>query len=333
MSTTEKTYAPPLVQPLLLIDGSSYNNAEFNLGARITFLDFGGFRSEWRSDVILFSQYGLRSEYYHPFTPATSWFVAPRIDLEDLPLYIYEQNSQIAIYRQKQSSGAVDFGRVFGRTGEMRLGYEGGWQKYQRQSGDPTLPDFSGPFASLRLQYELDRLDEPVLPRQGHYLRTNFFWHNVNPVNAPQFPSLEGLFQNYFKLNDPSSVFLNASAGTTFDFYTGLPQFSLGGSVRMLAYGQNELLIDKYFMGQAGYLRRIAKLPPLIGSGVYGVFLVEGGQVYGEPLTGLGNLPNLPGDIAASVVVKSIFGPAEFGYAYGDTGHHKFYFRIGRIFF
>ncbi len=69
MSTTEKTYAPPLVQPLILINGSSYNNAQFNIGARITFLDFGGFRSELRNDIILFSQYGAAFRVLPPLHP------------------------------------------------------------------------------------------------------------------------------------------------------------------------------------------------------------------------------------------------------------------------
>ncbi len=55
--------------PLILIDGSSLKNVTFDLGARITWFDIGGFRSEWRNDIILFSEYGLNSEYYHPFTP------------------------------------------------------------------------------------------------------------------------------------------------------------------------------------------------------------------------------------------------------------------------
>jgi NTE family protein len=332
MSTIEKSYAPPLVQPLILIDGSSYNNAEFSVGARITFLDVGGFRSEWRNDFMVFSEYALRSEYFHPLTPTTSWFVAPRIELGDSPLYIYEENSQIATYRQKTASGAIDFGRLYGRTGEVRLGYEGGWQKYHRQSGDPTLPNFSGPFSDLRLQYKKDSLDEAVLPREGQYLLGVFRWDTLSPVGAGPFPVIEGSSFNYFRINDPSSFYLNAFGGTTFNFDTGIPQFSLGGSLRMLAYGENELLVDKYFMGQGGYMHRVAKLPPLLGSGVFGILQVEGGKVYGQPLTGLGSLPNLPGDIAASVIVKSIFGPVEFGYAYGTTGHNKFYFRIGRIF-
>ena len=69
IKTEENAYGPPIVRPLILIDGASLANVTFNLGARVTFLDVGGFRSEWRNDFILFSEYGLRSEYYHPFTP------------------------------------------------------------------------------------------------------------------------------------------------------------------------------------------------------------------------------------------------------------------------
>jgi NTE family protein len=332
LNANEKSYAPPTVQPLILIDGSSYNNVQFNLGARITFLDIGGFRSEWRNDFILFSQYGLRSEYYHPFTPSSHWFIAPRGLVEDDPLYIYEENSEIAVFRQGTAGGGVDFGRIFGRTGELRVGYEGGWQRYQRQSGDPTLPNFSGGYGDIRIRYQMDRLDEAVLPRDGHHLAGTFKWANASPIATNQYPVLEGSSLNSFKVSEPSSILLNGYGGTTFNYATGIPQFSLGGSVLMRAYGQNELLMNEYFMGQLGYLHEFAKLPALLGGGIYGQALLEGGAVYGSPLTGLGELPNHPGDISAAVIVKSIFGPLEFGYAYGETGHHKFYLRIGRLF-
>src|SRR5262249_12128495 len=64
----EKPYSPPILRPLILIDGSDYNNVFFSIGARITFMDFGGYRRELRTDVILGSQYGLTSEYYRPFS-------------------------------------------------------------------------------------------------------------------------------------------------------------------------------------------------------------------------------------------------------------------------
>src|SRR5271166_6120407 len=65
----ENNYGTTVIRPLILVDGSDLKNVTFNTGARVTLVDFGGYRSEWRNDFVLFSQYGLRSEYYHPFTP------------------------------------------------------------------------------------------------------------------------------------------------------------------------------------------------------------------------------------------------------------------------
>lgn len=330
--TEEKSYAPPLVQPLILIDGSNYNNAQFNLGARITFLDLGGFRSELRNDIILFSDYGLHSEYFHPLNPASYWFVAPRGGVDSNPIYLYRENSEIATYRLRDASGGVDLGRIYGRASEIRVGYEGGWQKYSLEAGNRVLPTFSGAFGDLKLQYKMDRLDEAVLPNKGNYVLGTFRWTNISPVATNQYPVLEGASLNYFKLSDATSLFAHGWGGTTFDYATGLPQFSLGGSVRLFAFGQNELLVDKYFLIQGGYMHRLIKMPPLIGSGMYGLGFVEGARVSTSPLANFSNIADYPADIAGAIVVKSLFGPVEFGYAYGTTGHNKFFFRIGRLF-
>lgn len=333
VKTEENTYGPPIVRPLILIDGSSLKNVTFNLGARVTFLDFGGFRSEWRNDVMLFSEYGLRSEYYHPFTPLTPWFVAPRGLIDSSPFYIYDDNKLLSVYRRTTLGGGVDVGYQFGTTGELRVGYEGGWERFLTQIGNPKeLPSVSGAFGDIRIQYKLDRLDNAVIPRSGQNLQANFQWTNASPGDPKSYPVLEVESQNYFRLNEPSSVFLSAYGGTTFDYETGLPQFSLGGSQRLVAYGVNELLMDKYFLFQAGYIRQLAKLPPLLGSGIYFLGVYEAAQVYGPPDTMVNKASGFPTDGAAGIVVNTIFGPVEAAYAYGDTGHRKFFFRVGRMF-
>src|SRR5208283_2294463 len=64
LEPTPKSYSPPIVRPLISINGADYNEVFFSMGARITFLDFGGYRREWRNDVMVGTQYLLRSEYY-----------------------------------------------------------------------------------------------------------------------------------------------------------------------------------------------------------------------------------------------------------------------------
>ncbi len=333
VKTEENTYGPPIVRPLILVDGSSLNNVTFNLGARITFLDIGGFRSEWRTDIILFSQYGIRSEYYHPFTPQTHWFVAPRLFALNNPFYLYDDNKLLTIYRETNAGGGLDTGYQFGRIAELRVGYEGGWEKFARQIGNPNeLPSFSGGYGNVKVQFRMDRLDDAVIPRAGQNLLVDFHWSNASPFVSNSYPVLEVGSRNFFRFGEPNSVFLSGFGGTTFNYETGLPQFSLGGSQRLVSYGTNELLMNKYLLFQLGYLRQLAKLPPLLGSGVYFLGLYEAAQVYGPPHTMVNKASGLPNDAAAGLVVNTIFGPVEAAYAYGDTGHHKFFFRIGRLF-
>jgi NTE family protein len=331
--TDEIVYGPPIVRPLILIDGSDWRNVTFNIGARFTWLDVGGFRSEWRSDVILGSQYGLRSEYYHPFNPRSHWFAAPRGFIETNEFNIYQKNDLVAEYRRAQAGGGFDVGYQFGRTSELRVGYEGGWQHFTPQVGNSNLlPTFSGSYANAKVQYRVNRMDNAVIPRQGQAAEVNWSWSNVSPVATNQYPVLEVASRNFFRINEPSSAFISGFGGTTFNYTTGLPQFSLGGSQRLVAYSTNELLMDKYFLFQLGYFRQLARLPPLLGSGIYALGMYEIGQIYGQPINPANSFPNLPNDFAAGLIVNTIFGPVEVAYAYGDTGHHKFFFRIGRLF-
>ncbi len=332
IKTEENAYGPPIVRPLILVDGASLSNVTFNLGARVTFLDVGGFRSEWRNDFIVFSEYGLRSEYYHPFTPLTHWFIAPRALIDDKPFYVYNENKLISIYRRDEGGGAVDVGYQFGTTGELRIGYQGGWQRFDPEIGNRSeLPTLSGGYGATSVRYRLDRLDDAVIPRAGQALDAQFLWTNASPEAPTQFPSLQVASRNFFRISEPSSVFLSAFAGSTLNYGTGLPQFSLGGSQELVAYGTNELLMNQYFLFQLGYIRQLAKLPPLLGSGIYFLGLYEAAQVYDQsPL--VNHASGFPTDGAAGIVVNTIFGPVEAAYAYGDTGHHKFFFRIGRLF-
>lgn len=327
----EKTYQPPTVRPLILIDGSDYNDVFFSLGARFTFMNFGGYRSELRNDVILGSQYGLSSEYYRPFDPGSNWFVAPHVAANSIQFPLYNQSNLLALYRNRLTVGGLDLGYGFGRTGELRLGYEGGYQHLSPQIGNDTrLPTVSGTTADVSLQYSLNKLDEPIVPRSGESVKFFTKYFNTNPGAPEGFPVSELQLQNFFRLNDPSSVFLNAYGGTSYGYKTGVPPFLLGGGTRFAAFGTNELLTNQYFLFQTGYIRELKKLPPLLGSTIDFLGTFEVGKTYQLPNGP--KPPYLPGDVVGALVVNTIFGPVEVGGAVGNYGHAKFYFQIGRVF-
>ena len=331
LAAQPKLYSPPIVRPLILINGSDYNNVLFSIGARITFLNFGGYRRELRNDVILGSQYGIESEYYRPFTATSAWFVAPRAGFNSTQYPLYNGNTLIALYRNRWTLGGLDFGYAFARTGELRLGYEGGYQRVKPEIGSVNeLPTISGVTGDFRLQYTFNTLDEPVIPRKGEFINFYTKYYNENPAAPHGFPLSELGILNFFRISDPSSIFLNAYGGSSYGFRTGIPAFPLGGVTRFVAYGDNELLTDQYFLGQLGYIRVLKKLPPFLGSTIDFLGMLEVGKTYQLPHGP--KPPYLPGDVVGALIVNTIFGPLEVGGAVGNYGHAKFFFQIGRIF-
>ena len=331
IQTQEKSYGPPLVRPIILIDGSNYNNVLFTIGARFTFLDFGSYRSELRSNVLLGTQYAADTEYYHPFTSTSNWFVAPRGGANSVQQYVYNGNTWTATYRNRQVLGGLDVGYGFGNTQELRFGYEGGYEKLSPQIGNSTvLPTVSGGTGDVRLQYQLNTLDNPVIPRSGESLLMYTKGYNANPAAPGPFPLSEVQSQSFFRLNKPSSVFFGASGGSSYGYKAGIPAFSRWiAAPGCLEY--QRAVCQPVFPGLIfGYIRELLTLPPLLGSNVELLGLYELGKTYKLALGP--KPPNLPMDGAVGIIVNTRFGPVEIAGAVGDYGRGRFFFRIGRIF-
>jgi NTE family protein len=192
VAAEEKSYSPPIVRPLIIIDGTNYNEVLFSAGARITFLDYGSFGSELRNDIIVGSIYQLKSEYYHPFTPATRWFIAPQLDLDTDKFYFYYDNHIDSQYRKRQLGGALDFGYTFSNKAEARLGYQSAYQRYSPVIGDTVVyPIQSGRIGVTHFHYDLDMTDDNVLPMRGMSATYRAEWWDANTGTRKSFPVTE----------------------------------------------------------------------------------------------------------------------------------------------
>jgi NTE family protein len=332
VNADEKTYAPPTVNPLVLIDGSDYENVRFSLGARITFHDIGGFGSEWRNDLIAGSEYGVASEYYHPLRWSSPFFVAPRVFADTAPFDIYDNDVRVATYRERNLGGGLDFGIAFDRYSELRFGYQDQHLHFSRQIGAQDLPNVAGRQGVSQVRYSLDHTDDPTVPRQGIRIQSNFSFFDANPGATQHFPLAEVRTGIFHRISKPSSLFLLSSGGTTFGYHdTGLPPFYLGGPGRLAAYGPNEFITNQYFLFQAGYVRRLTQLSPLLGNNVYFIGSYEIGKAYGNDFS-TNNESRLPNDVNAAILVQTFLGPIVMGGSVGDRAHRKFYFQVGRFF-
>ncbi len=331
IDAVEKAYAPPILQPGVFIDGSQYNNPLFTIGARVTVMDLGGFGSEWRTDMSVGSVYALNSEYYKPFSRDSRWFYAPKITASSSPLNLYSQGKELAQYGIGHASGEFDIGYAFNRFSELRFGYNFGYERTTLRVGAPDLPRTGGQLSASSVQYNLINVDNPVVPMSGEYLYGSYQYIDHAPATSSAYSAAQLNFTVFHRISQKGSIFFGGQGGTTFGHEEGIPQYFLGGGLRLGAYGQNEIPTDQFFLFRAGYIRQLSQLNPLLGGKIYLLGFGEVAKPYGEVLPGV-LPPNLPADVTGGLVINTLAGPLFLAGAYGESGHHKIYFQLGRIF-
>ena len=324
----EKNYAPPLLQPAFVVDGSQTSDVTFTLGGRLTLMDVAGYRSEWRTDFQFGETYGIQTQLFKPIKPLSKWFVEPFINGSQTTFNVYQKSDPRAIYRLDSVLGGVNFGYSFNRFNEVYVGYGIGYEDAVLRLGQPEFSSFSGAVGALQMRYVRDHTNEAVIPTRGHFIQMNFRYFDNFPGATEAFPSLELFASYYHPISKKGSAFINTRGGTTFGYsHVGTPQFFLGGPRQLSAYGVHELFGNQYFFGRVGYLYKIFTLPPFVGKTVYLSASGEIGKMYGDPTA-----PRLSGDGAAGIVAETFIGPVYIGGSVGDTGHQKWFFQLGRVF-
>jgi NTE family protein len=324
----QKIYAPPLLQLGFEVDGSESADVDFTFASRLTLLDVAGYRSELRTDFIFGSTYGIDSELYRPFSPASKWFFAPHASARNTNFKIYRKSDPLAEYRFTNTYVGGDIGYGFSRFSEIRLGYDVGTLDARLRLGTAEFASLSGRTGATRLHYLMDHTDDPVIPRRGVSVESTFNWYDTSPGATNSFPVMFARVEYFRPITRPASLFVVSEGGTTFGVtQNGYPQFFLGGPSRLSAYGTNELFGDQYYYFRTGYLHDLWTLPPLAGKKVYAIGSFEFGKMYGFPAES-----GFPNDVAAGVLAETAVGPLILGASWGDSGHRKWFFQLGRVF-
>lgn len=322
----EKLHGPPFFQPAVEIDGKDQSNVGFLFLSRFTVLDIGGFRSEWRTDVTFGSRYGIVTEYYRPLTESSRIFLAPRAFAQNSRYEVYENQDRIAEYQVREYGLGGDLGVNFSRFAELRAGYTLGRIRAEREIGSPVFPDigFRNDAATVRFAYEGQ--DDAVVARRGLRILANLKYYPDSTL--PSLTQTE-VRANWAKPVSASGSFLGgASGGTSFDTRdAGVRGFSFGSPLRLGAYGPNELRGHEYFLLTAGYLRQLITLPPLAGDKLYWSTYFQAGRMYGAQFH-----RGVPMSLSTVLIAKTLLGPVYLGGSWGDRGHRRWYFGLGRVF-
>jgi NTE family protein len=337
-----KTYAPPFLNLGITIDGSDTQDVLFGMGARVTFVNVGGYRSEWRTDAFFGADYGVQSEYYHPLTQTSPFFVAPRAYATSTRFNDYENQNRLDEYIIGNNGFGIDLGITSPRGFEIRASEDILWFSTKARIQTDPIPNESQRQNVTSLRATFLGTDNTQLPRSG--ININFLadWHhnitytsaeNTGSQNLAAFTKAELQIQSFIRLSKNGSLFLAGSGGSAFGTPSGtiyLQGFSLGGPFRLSSYGINELLGNQYFLIQGGYLYKIVPLPPLFGEGVYGMAFVEGAKMY-DNLTTV-DAGQTPFDGTIVLIARTALGPLYVGGSFGSDNHRKWWFGLKRIF-
>ena len=160
------------------------------------------------------------------------------MNASDSGLWIYSYNYPQADYRIDRAGAGIDLGYAINRFSEVRAGYEIGYLNARLKLGTPEFTSVRGGVGATRFRFITDHLDEPIVPRMGYFGQLNFEWLDKSPGAPSAFPNLEMKTEFFKPISNPGSVFLLASGGTTMGYeQTGIPQYFLGGTPGLLAYG------------------------------------------------------------------------------------------------
>jgi NTE family protein len=333
----QKTYGPPFLAMSLELSNVDSSSFSVNFGGRITTYDILGAGSELRVDLGLGTHQIAAAELYRPIRRDSGFFVAPRGYFERNGLNVFSNGDYVAEYRVKQSGGAVDFGYTTNERVEVRLGYELADVRARRYIGDPVLPEVTGTQGSSRLQVIFDGQDSPIVPSRGFYSRSTLTHFDrtadvtsapgtTPPENPDHFTQGEAIGTWFNRVRGQDRIFAAYGAGTSFGENPLYNVFRLGGPLRLGAFRSDEIFGANYVLGDLGYLKRIGRLPDVLGGNVFLGSWLETGSAWDEWKSS-----DWHNNISAGLVAESLMGPIFAGASFGKSDW-RFFVAIGPLF-
>ena len=327
----EKKYGPPFIDLAVNVEGSGVATFDFSAGTRITFMDLFHRGGEWRSDLLFGSSNLAATEYYQPLGPSR-FFVAPYIFTSKWARNSFSSLTRIAVFGDERAGGGLDIGFKSGRRSEFRLGYELFEGKLAPLIGAAGLPIVHGSTGEFRTRFIWDGQDSPSVPSRGSRVVATATRVLQSPGLAHPIGQVDIQSSNFVRLGDKTSLFMDASGGTTFHGSAGPFQvFSLGGPFRLGAFLPDEFLGNHYAYASLGFRRELYRLPQLVGRKIYWGGWYEAGSAFGNQINSRGPVV-VRGTFNLGVIADTIVGPIALAGSVSPTGQSRVNFSIGRLF-
>ena len=148
--------------------------------------DFGGYRSELRTDLRVGFLTQASTEYYRRLRE-DGLFVQPHAGLLREPVYIYSNQQRIAERLQQNAGGGIDFGRTYHSRAQLAAEWRYETVRWHSQIGSDSRRDISGTMQTGMLHYTYNSLNTAQLSTQGVLFDVagGALYNTVASQNAP----------------------------------------------------------------------------------------------------------------------------------------------------
>ena len=195
----QKIYAPPLLQLGFEVNGSESADVDFTspvvLRCLISRIPVG-----IAHRLIFGSTYGIDSELYRPFSPASKWFFASHASARNTNFKIYRKSDPLAEYRFTNAYVGGDIGYGFSRS--AKYAWATTWEPSTRGCAWARRNSPPSRTGATRLHYLMDHTDDPVIPRRGVGIESTFHWYDTSPGATNSFPVMvaeSGIFPSDYQ--------------------------------------------------------------------------------------------------------------------------------------
>ncbi len=291
----------------------------------LTWQDVGTYKSEFRTRFRLGFLTEVVPEYYMRLGDH-GFFVAPRLQFYRSPEYIWANQVRVAERITTTAGGGFDVGWAKSHFTEWRAGWQEVYQNWTTTTGSDGQPDFNTSAQTARLQYRYNNQDRAMVPLRGLRIDATAGMMHIGRTENVPLVQAQGAYYRYLGKGNTLSLafeggsFANRNVPDPF-------RFTLGGPARLTASSFDEYRGTDYVLARPSYFRRIASLPTPLGQSIYVLGTYEWGRM---------DAPNMPTvtqqDVFIGVAAETPIGAITFGPAFGDNGHRKLIFTLGRFF-
>ena len=332
LHTPVKPYGRNSLQFSIGFQNDFKGDSSYSFAIRHLLLAANRIGGEWENTAQFGTATFFASQFYQPLSYSMRWFVAPKVSTRRTPVTLRNADAQaLAEYRIATLFGEVNFGRIFGEWGELRVGPFWSSEEGDLHVGTPLFPNYTQRDGGVQAAFQVDTLDSTVFPEKGLSILAHSY-KSLNEMGADTDRR-----QNYFYGTGAWSFHRNTiaplvQAGTTPEGEVTLgTSYYLGGPGRLSGLFPQQLVGSKLLFTRLMYYRELTRIDlGALSSAVYAGATLEAGNVYAQD--DAVSLDTFRHGGSIFVGAKTPVGPLYIGYGFADGGDNLIYLIIGERF-